>query len=163
MTPSIRSPWWPEVVVLLGISITLAWVVNVSRPEPLPWLGDYTARKMQEAAKGGVQALTVAQAREAWESGARAFIDARDPMEFEQEHIPGAVNIPVDAVMDGSIEKLAASFAKDRPLLFYCGNLACPKSKELAQAFKDLGYTALAVMPEGLDGWKAAGGRMEGK
>ena len=53
--------------------------------------------------------------------------------------------------------------AKDKPLIVYCGNLACPKSRELAEGLKASGFTALSVMPEGMEGWKAAGGPVEGQ
>ena len=52
---------------------------------------------------------------------------------------------------------------KERPLVVYCSNLACPKSREVAQGLKEMGFTALAVMPEGLEGWKGVGGPVEGE
>jgi len=156
-----RRPWWPDVVVLTLISIMAAWVVNVARPQPLPWYEDFKAAKVQEAARTGLEVLSPAQAQAALEARAKTFVDAREPDEFAEGHIPGAVNIPAEVLLTG-LEAAAGQFAKDAPLLFYCGGISCPKSKELAEGFKQLGYTALSVMPEGLEGWTASGGKVEG-
>ena len=94
--------------------------------------------------------------------GKALFIDARDPDEFAAGHIPGAMNISADALMTG-LEPVVAGLDKTQAMILYCGNLACSKSKDLAQGMKDLGFANLAVMPEGLDGWRAVGGPVEAK
>ncbi len=161
MLQQARRPWWPDVVVLTVISIMAAWVVNVARPQPLPWWGDYKAVKVQEAARKGLEVLTPAQAMEALKAGSWVFVDAREPDEFAAGHIPGAVNISAEVLLTG-LDAAARAFPKDKPLLFYCGGISCPKSKDLAEGFKQMGFTALAVMPEGMEGWTAAGGPVEG-
>lgn len=162
MLTSRRRPWWPEIVVLLGISVMAAWVVNVGRPEALPWWADFAAKKMEETARKGIEVVTPSEALAALKSGGRLFVDARDPDEYAQEHIPGSVNISAEALLTG-LDAAVSGLAKDKPMILYCSNLACPKSRDLAQGMKDLGFTALAVMPEGFEGWKALSGPVEGK
>ena len=165
MNITSRLPWWPEIIVLTGVSIMLAWVVNVARPEPLPWWSDYAAKRVEETVKKGLDVLAPAEALAAWAAKDRLFVDARDSDEFAMGHIPGAVNIPAEALLTGLDAAVAAvpGLAKDRPLAVYCSNLACPKSREVAQGLKDMGFTNPAVVPEGLEGWKAAGGQVEGR
>ncbi|MFP5240488.1 MAG: rhodanese-like domain-containing protein, partial [Acidobacteriota bacterium] len=91
-----------------------AWVVNVARPQPLPWWGDYKAVKVQEAARKGLEVLTPAQAMEALKAGAWVFVDAREPDEFAAGHIPGAVNISAEALLTG-LDAAAQAFPKDKP------------------------------------------------
>lgn len=162
MLHQVRRPAWPEFVVLLIISVMAAWLVNVGRPEPLPWWADFTAKKVEEATSKGLAVLTPAEAITALRGGSQLFVDARDPDEFALEHIPGAVNISADALLTG-LDAAVSGLAKDKPLIVYCGNLACPKSRDLAEGLKASGFTSLSVMPEGMEGWKAAGGPVEGQ
>lgn len=162
MQNAARRPWWPEVVLLVSISLMAAWIVNVGRPEPLPLRGDYKAKKVEETQAKGLSVMTPAEAMAALTAGARRFVDARDPDEFAAGHVPGALNIPAEALLMG-LDQAAAGLPQDKPLLVYCGNISCPKSREVAEGLKGLGYKDLAVMPEGFEGWKAAGGPVEGQ
>ncbi len=156
-----RRPWWPEVIVLLAVSITAAWVVNVGRPEPLPWWADYKAKKVEETVRKGLEVVAPADARALLTAGTHLFVDARTPDEFAAGHIPGAVNIPSEALLTG-IDDAVQGLKPDALIVVYCGNLACPKSKEVAEGLKGMGFTKLSVMPEGLEGWRAVGGPVEG-
>ncbi|MFO7569960.1 MAG: rhodanese-like domain-containing protein [Smithellaceae bacterium] len=51
------------------------------------------------------------------EAQAPAIVDLRTPREFEQGHIPGAVNVPVD---DLRANRTLLDAYKDKPLLLYC-------------------------------------------
>lgn len=160
MHQSVRGPVWPEIVLLLAISIMAAWVVNVARPVPLPWWGDFAAKKVEETARTGLAVLSPKEALEIFKAQSALFVDAREPDEFAQEHIPGAMHISAEALLTG-LDAAVSGLAKDKPMVLYCSNLACPKSKDLAQGMKEMGFTALSVMPEGLEGWKAEGGPVE--
>jgi len=162
LTTERRIPWWPEVLLLLALSLSAAWIVNVGRPEPLPWKGDFKVRKVEETTRKGLAVMEPGEARAALAKGAHTFVDAREPDEFAMGHIPGAVNIPAEALATG-LDDAVAGLAKDKPLIIYCGGLSCPKSKELAEGLKMSGYTNVTVLPEGMEGWKAAGGPVEAK
>jgi len=44
------------------------------------------------------------------------LLDVRSPMEFEENHIPGAINIPLDMV-ESSIKQISEL---QKPLVVYC-------------------------------------------
>ncbi|GFK92496.1 Thiosulfate sulfurtransferase GlpE [Fundidesulfovibrio magnetotacticus] len=155
-------PWWPGVVVLVAVSIMAAWVVNEARPVKLPWWSDFRAEKAAQTQRKGFLTVAPAEARAMLVAGARLFVDAREPAEYEAGHIPGAVSVSAEALLTG-MDSVLPGVEKGRPLLVYCGDLACPKSRDLAQGLKELGFADIAVMPEGLDGWRAAGGPVEAK
>lgn len=155
-------PWWPEAVFLVLVSIMAAWVVNVGRPEPLPWRGDFSARKVEEVVRKGFAVVSPDEARAMLMNRSHLFVDARDPGEFAEGHIPGALNISEDAMIMG-LDAAVSGIEKARPMVVYCGNLACPKSKDLARALEQMGFTAVWVMPEGVEGWKAVGGPVEAR
>ena len=79
------------------------------------------------------------------------LIDARPDRVFEKGSIPGAINIP-DNKFDAA--KLPADKAK--PLIFFCGGLACELSEKSAHKAKQLGYKNIRVYVEGYPGWAAA-------
>jgi phage shock protein E len=57
------------------------------------------------------------QARELVAAGAR-LVDVRSPAEFASGHLPGAVNVPVDALE----RRLGDVGPKDRPVVVYCAS-----------------------------------------
>jgi rhodanese-related sulfurtransferase len=79
------------------------------------------------------------------------LIDARPERTVEKGGIPGAINIP-DNKFDAA--KLPADKAK--PLVFFCGGLACDLSDKSAHKAKALGYKNVRVYVEGYPGWAAA-------
>lgn len=44
------------------------------------------------------------------------LVEVLPPREYEEEHLPGAINIPLKTLD----EKTAARLDKDRPVVFYC-------------------------------------------
>jgi rhodanese-related sulfurtransferase len=79
------------------------------------------------------------------------LIDSRPERTVEKGGIPGAINIP-DNKFDAA--KLPADKAK--PLIFFCGGLACDLSDKSAHKAKALGYKNVRVYVEGYPGWAAA-------
>lgn len=77
------------------------------------------------------------------------LIDVRTPQEFADGHIPGAVNIPVDA-----LASRLAEVPQGQPVVVYCrsGNRSATASQILAGA----GYTSIYDMGAIFD-WQAAG------
>jgi rhodanese-related sulfurtransferase len=90
-------------------------------------------------------------------------LDARVPMTlvealplnyFAAEHLPGAININFDEV-----EQIAPRVLtdKDRLIVVYCSNLACPNSQKAAAKLTALGYTNVRKYAEGKQDWAEAG------
>lgn len=67
--------------------------------------------------------------------------------------IPGAVLLTSSSQYD--LKELPA--ARDTKLVFYCVNERCSASHAAAQRAMRAGYTNVAVLPEGIAGWKQAG------
>ena len=69
----------------------------------------------------------------------KTFIDVREPYEYAQDHVEGALNIPPAELLAGA-KKLEA-FEKDAELVLYCKTGS--RSNAGIQILKDLGYTNL--------------------
>ncbi|MBL9037022.1 MAG: rhodanese-like domain-containing protein [Archangium sp.] len=68
--------------------------------------------------------------------------------------IPGAVLLTSSSQFDAAKELPAA---KDTKLVFYCANTKCSASDAAAKKAMQAGYTDVAVLREGIAGWKQAG------
>lgn len=101
------------------------------------------AEKYREIDAQGVKKLLNA--------GNTLIINPLTPIEFDHEHIPGSVNIP--------IEFLAGKLPADRkiPIIFYCIGEKCVYSWRAAELAADLGYTNAYAFRGGIPEWKAAG------
>jgi phage shock protein E len=77
------------------------------------------------------------EAREILEKGGR-LVDVRTPREFASGHLPGAVNLPVDDL----VNRLREVGPKDTPVVVYCasGN----RSAQAASLLRAQGYTSIA-------------------
>jgi rhodanese-related sulfurtransferase len=67
--------------------------------------------------------------------------------------IPGAVLLTSSSQY--SVAELPTD--KDAKLVFYCANQKCSASHAAAERAIENGYTDVAVLPEGIAGWKKAG------
>ena len=78
------------------------------------------------------------------------FLDVRTRMEFEDGHIPDAVNIPIQTLANRLNE-----IPKDKKLFVYCesGVRSTNASKYLA----DAGYTKVVNVKASMGGWRGAG------
>jgi rhodanese-related sulfurtransferase len=139
---------------LCFISFVLAVSVNTLRSENLPWQEDWQQKlhgqQLAEETISLPEALTLFSKRSA------LFVDARGRESYQRLHIPGAVNMPFDPFAD-DMPKKAATLPKDRLLVLYCSTPSCLISRDLANMLKDLGYSKVTVLVQGLMGWKNAG------
>ncbi|WP_028980529.1 rhodanese-like domain-containing protein [Sporocytophaga myxococcoides] len=79
-------------------------------------------------------------------------IDARKPMAFETEHIPGAINIPHRKMNEEQTLKL------DKNILYvtYCDSIGCNASTKGALNMAKLGFNVKELIG-GLEWWKKDG------
>jgi rhodanese-related sulfurtransferase len=89
-------------------------------------------------------------------------VDVREPEEFADGHIPGAVNIPLgrletDLQTHPEVVRraLAAHQLRDRPVVLYC--LVGGRSAKGAAALRRLGYAQPVSLAGGILAWADAG------
>lgn len=101
----------------------------------------------------GVLIVTPEQVNVWMESGHDfVLVDTRDPVQFEREHIPGAINISYVVIRPGA--QLPPRKAR---IVVYCSDSDCPISQYAYRSFQSLGYTEVYDMRAGIQGWKSAG------
>jgi rhodanese-related sulfurtransferase len=95
-------------------------------------------------------------AREATKDPTLVVLDVRTPAEYAEGHVPGAINVPHDAVA-ARLDELAP--LKDKDVVVYCksGRRAALALDVLGQN----GYTRLRHLDGDMQGWVAAGRPVE--
>lgn len=97
-----------------------------------------------------VAVIDVEQAYAAYRDGAR-FIDVREPSEWDQGHVAGAVHRPVaDVEADPQL-----SVAKNTPVVTYCA--AGARAARAAAALAAHGYENVHALQTGYADWQRAG------
>jgi len=89
-----------------------------------------------------------------WQIGGAPFVlvDARDSVQYAEEHLPEAINISYVDIRPG-----AELPPRDARVVVYCSDVDCPISQYAYAALEGMGYREIYDMREGLQGWKAAG------
>ncbi len=96
------------------------------------------------------------QVRRLHAAGAALFVDAREPEEYAQGHIAGAVHLPYDLAA-GEPELIENLDSGGRPIVVYCGGGACELSMNLAYEMIYAGHTKVLVYMGGYPEWVEAG------
>ena len=107
------------------------------------------------ACGNGYKSLDVNSFEETVGQGGVTLVDVRTPEEFEEGHLPGAVNC--DCQAEDFLAKAEAAFPKDTPLAVYCrsGKRSAEAAKQLANA----GYK-VCDLKGGILAWADAGKRV---
>ncbi|MDH3359624.1 MAG: rhodanese-like domain-containing protein, partial [Desulfobulbaceae bacterium] len=81
-------------------------------------------------------------------------VDARNPEEFQEVHIKGAISVPVKQ-WDKYSSRLPAD--KSAKIIFYCNGVKCGKSKKAAIKAMSSGYDNVFIYAEGMPVWEEKG------
>lgn len=92
--------------------------------------------------------------RTALEAGQVTVVDALPASYYDQQHLPGAINLVQADVATGAARLLPD---KDAPVVTYCSNATCGNSQNVATALERLGYTNVRKYRDGIQDWVEAG------
>lgn len=112
-----------------------------------------TALDMVAAAKQHIQEIPLEQA-EAAIAQAQVLIDVREPDEFRQGHLAGAVNMP-RGLLEFQLSSNPACQVADMNVVLYCKTSG--RAALAALSMQQMGYTNVRSIIGGYDGWVAAG------
>lgn len=80
------------------------------------------------------------------------LIDVLAEEKYQREHIPDAINIPLENIAIEAKER----FDKDENIVVYCSSESCAASPKAAQKLEALGFENVKDYEAGLKGWKDA-------
>lgn len=111
----------------------------------------------RSAGKAELQGLIpLEKARALFDVKRAVFMDARDEKAFAEGHIPGAMNVPYDKLVD-YYETITASVAQDTLIICYCWGPTCDFSDNLASELVLMGFTNVVIFRGGWEEWVKAG------
>jgi putative oxidoreductase len=138
----LRQISWFDYVLILGLSLVLALVFNLYNDNQIPLIhsvGDLS----------GVQEVPLKQAEELYKKKEAVFVDARKANFFDQDHIKGAVNLPLVffdlqfPMFQFMLEQ--EKVPKEEPLFIYGGTTSRRFDLELASLLKDKDYKVMVL------------------
>ena len=83
------------------------------------------------------------------------LIDALAPMVYAHSHLPGAINMPPNAVDTIRCAKRMPDLRTE--IVVYCANTECDDSVVTAERLQGLGYTNVRHYAGGKDEWRKLG------
>lgn len=86
----------------------------------------------------------------ALEAGGVQFIDVREPVEYAESHVAGALLMPL-----GQLEARCGELAKSKPVMVMCQ--AGKRGAAAAEKLRALGFAEVRNLEGGILGWMAAG------
>jgi rhodanese-related sulfurtransferase len=120
-------------------------------------------KDMVEEAARSVEAISAATLKEGLDRGeVDLVVDVREPNEWEQGHVPGAMNVPrgmleLSADPKSPVAEPALSADKDARVVVYCLKAPGARSLFAAQTLGKMGYSNVAAMRGGFEEWRAEG------
>ena len=121
----------------------------------------HSVRDLIAAAKTLIREIGPAELLELQKFGC-PIVDVREPEEFAEGHVPGAVNIPrglLEFEVDGhpavNYQTAEALAHRQRPVVLYC--LSGGRSALAAEALLRLGFVDPMSLEDGILGWADAG------
>lgn len=85
------------------------------------------------------------------------IVDARSSQDFEECHIPGAINLPYRSITAESTAHLPQGW----PIVVYCWSPACNSATKAAVRLSALGFQVKEMLG-GIEYWRREGGPVEG-
>lgn len=136
-----------QALVICALAALTGFAYNAVSDNGLPWL-------YRPPAFSDQQEITSETAYRLLRSGRALFIDSRPDIEYEYRHIPGAVNLPIDAPRD-SILSFSRQYPRDQLLVIYCESSDCRYSIRMAGMLSFVGFERVLIFRGGLAAWEA--------
>jgi rhodanese-related sulfurtransferase len=112
-----------------------------------------SAHDLVEQARTKIQEISMSEAESALQA-ADVLIDAREPDEFREGHIEGALNIP-RGVLEFKLSGAPELSARDLHIVLYCKTSG--RAALAAASLQEMGYLSVKSIAGGFDAWVAAG------
>lgn len=98
--------------------------------------------------------MDISRAQALFEAGEATFVDIRDPVSFEDGHIPGALHLD-----ETNVQRFVTDTDKGSTVVVYCykGNASIGATA----FFRDQGFTGASSLAGGFAAWRESGGASE--
>jgi rhodanese-related sulfurtransferase len=142
-----------EVLAIVVVAMLAGCIFNVARANGISFLAP---SKAQLYSQKEIPTLTAQETSERLEQGGFILLDARDELDYEKGHIPGALSLPVRR-FELFYKKMKRDLPREAKIIVYCQRVECGSSLHLAEELRKLKYGNVEVFLGGFDAWEEAG------
>ena len=137
---------WVDYLLIVGLSVLCALAFNRSNFKGIPIVP-------QSFLDEAVSFENPSTALDKLSKGETLFVDARPYSFYEQEHIAGAVSLPV-AIFDFMYDVSIGQTDKSMEIIVYGRTISKHHDKEVASNLVARGHKNVKILKGGLDAWK---------
>jgi rhodanese-related sulfurtransferase len=105
----------------------------------------------------GVKTVSLDEAHTLWKGGETLIIDARQGRDYQELHVPNAINLPPESWVNLHEFPKLKSLAKESQIIVYCSQESCDDALKLANKLKTLGFNKVTAFTGGFRAWDEAG------
>ncbi|MDD2901996.1 MAG: cyclic nucleotide-binding domain-containing protein, partial [Syntrophales bacterium] len=141
----LRQISWFDYLLMIGLSIVMALVVNIYNDNGIPLIQDW-------GLEAKVPEITLQKALEDYKNKTAIFVDARKSAFYSQEHIKGATNLPLILfdlfypLFNFTVSQTEG--AKDKTIIVYGGAFSRRFDLELARQLQLKGMKKVAGLAD---------------
>ena len=111
-------------------------------------------KKEMPATLAGVKNVTPEEVKAMLDAKKRiVLLDNRPADEYEKEHMPGAIRLNSDDLLENSALAAGAGLKPDDIIVCYCNGELCWRSPAVSVLLLNLGYKDVDWLRSGLPGW----------
>jgi CRP-like cAMP-binding protein len=137
---------WVDLAILVGLSLLCSLAFNHTNPKGIPLLPQrYTLE--------GVSVINPSTVFEKQKKGEILIVDATPANFYEQEHIAGAVNLPL-AIFDFMYDLRLGKTDKAKEIVVYGRTISKHYDEEVASKLVVRGFKNVSILNDGLSAWK---------
>ena len=136
---------WLDIAFIAAVVVLCGLIFNTANPNGLQWIP-------KTYAHDSVTFVSPEEGKAALDQGA-VMVDARPSNFFDEEHIKGAVNLPLP-VFDFVYMMQFGSMDKEKPIIVYGRNISRHYDSEVAYRLVLRGHRNVSIMKKGLSGWE---------
>ncbi len=146
----LRQISWFDYALMIGLSIIFGVVFNLYNDNRIPLIYGWGEKQV-------IPEISLSQAQEEYKKNQVIFVDARKSAFFDQEHIKGAMNLPLVLydlmfpMFQFTLEQTPG--AKDKTLIVYGGSFSRRFDVELARMLKNKVANKVLVFQD-YSGWE---------
>jgi rhodanese-related sulfurtransferase len=152
-----RFPHAVRAAGLVVVALAGAAVYNAANPEGMRWTLSPDGRVgLPRVFESRLREISADEAWNLFKTERAIFLDARDEQDYRQDHIPGAINLPMRK-WNQVWPRLSHRLPKESAIVLYCYGGKCGLSTRMGKRLLELGWERPLVLRRGWPEWKEAG------
>ncbi len=149
----IMQRWLPAWALVLTVPLAVAAAAHVLMPTGFLRSHDAIINVQETFVTLDVPEVAFAETQSRVASGSCTVVDARQNSAYATFHLPGAINIPIDASF-ARLARESSAIDRTKPVIVYCAHDHCPWAQNIAAQLAARGVRDISVYRGGVREWR---------